>query len=69
MTLTLWSAVGRVQQGVDLDVSMLADWIGAAAVVVKPIVDAVPKRLAYHPAIHLHELLPWNWKGLRCDSR
>ena len=37
-------------EGVDLDVSTLADWVGACAATLKPLVDADPKRTCSPPS-------------------
>jgi len=42
-------------EGVDLDVSTLADWIGATAVAVKPIVDAIQAHVLAAERIHADE--------------
>ncbi len=45
-------SAGFAREGVDLDVSTLADWVGAVSVALRPLVDAIAEHVRAGPRIH-----------------
>jgi transposase len=65
------------RKGIDLDVSTLADWVGACTGTLAPLVALIRshvlgaeawlpdvlRRISDHSASRFAELLPWDWKA------
>jgi hypothetical protein len=50
------------REGIELDVSMLADWVSAAATTLMPLVEAIQSHVLAAERIHADDTTVWCWR-------